>query len=401
MKVLHVNTYNTGGAAKACLRLHAGLRAKEGMESSVLLLYKTIDQECVVSFWTYTSNPFLKLLKFIQSLALKFWQRKKINKLKQAGELFSFPESSWDIALHPLVKEADIIHLHWVSGFIDYTSFFANCKKPIVWTLHDFNPFSEGFHYPVDSRYFELVNQLGLNAEEIKYKAVVNNKLHIVTPSRYLAEASSRSIVFRNQTHQVIANGLDVNIYHYKNQVEARHNLSLPIGKKIILFIADNINYKRKGFSLFAEAIAMIKEDFLLCIVGGSVGKIQINTKELIELGYVSDDYKLSQIYAAADIFVCPSLADNLPNTIMESLCCGTPVVSFKVGGIPEMVQHELNGFLANEINVNQLKVAIEKGLHIQFDRLQIANESIKKYNFTSQIEKYMTLYNSILHPGI
>jgi glycosyltransferase involved in cell wall biosynthesis len=388
MKVLHINTYNTGGAAKACLRLHQGL-VNKGVESKVLLRNKTNnDVPEVYEIWD-NLNYLQKVKKLAEQRKLK---KKQLNTLKGKStvrELFSFPASVWDITQHPLYKWADIIHLHWVAGFVDYTSFFPFCTKKIVWTIHDFEPFSGGFHYEKGldvTQYKELI----LQHIAIKQQSFENSLIHVVSPSHYLAKESEKSQLFQSFPHTVIANPVST-VFSYTDQQEAREKLNLPADQKTVLFVADDLNYPRKGFSKLLETIELLKRKSIHFYV---IGKGTIAADDNVTaIGPIDKEIDLNLWYAAADLFVIPSLDDNLPNTISESLCCGTPAVGFNVGGITEMIHSDENGILCEDCSVNKLAEGITEGLTMEFDRQRIGKIASKVYGYDTIISAYHELY--------
>jgi glycosyltransferase involved in cell wall biosynthesis len=170
------------------------------------------------------------------------------------------------------------------------------------------------------------------------------------------------------------------------------------LDKQIILFVADSVDDRRKGFDLFEQAIQVMQNEVLVCIMGKKDKRLKILEKSSVkELGHISDEILLSKIYTSASLFVCASRMDNLPNTIMESLCCGTPVVAFRTGGIPEMIINEENGILANAIDVKNLREAIERALKMKFDRQAISKKASEKYSMNRQSNEVYGVYQKIL----
>lgn len=388
MKILHINTYDTGGAGKACLRLHGAL-IEQGVESKVLLRNKTQEAEDVYEIWE-EHNSIVKGKKYLEQ---KNKERKEASIIKKhgfTGELFSFPLSIWDITAHPLYEWADIIHLHWVAGFVDYPTFFSKNKKRIVWTLHDEEPFSGGVHYPPPKSDDEYKN---LIAEHLKIKetAFLNQDITVVSPSRYLKEKSSKSALFSSYNHFNIKNCTDTKVFNYLEKSAARNQLGLPLDKQIILFVADTMKYPRKGFSLLEEALTDFPlENVLLCTAGK--GKINVESGTL-HMGDVASEVQMHLLYAAADLFVIPSLMDNLPNTIAESLCSGTPVVGCNVGGIPEMIEPEFG--LLCDLDARHLSESIKKAMGSAWNRERISELNGRRYSQKKCAEAYLEIYNS------
>lgn len=424
MKVLIVNTFDRGGAANACKRLHIGL-LEGGVESKVLL--KNKQNNWSQSFLsppkrTTPSLPEKLRTKSIRILKeLKLYSPPKKQKLEtpflpnrsEKLEMFSFPYSNYDITESPLYQQADIINLHWVANFLDYKSFFLKNAKPVVWTLHDMNPFLGIDHYtekyigmdrhgePISRSISKEESKINRDFVDFKKDCIEQiENLTVITPSRWLATEVSKSEVFMGRNVKVIPYGLDDKVFSPRDQKTSREILNLPLNKKIILFVADSVANHRKGFSYLVKALKEFQtEETLLCAVGSKI-KLRSNDN-LIELGEIKDERLMSVVYSAASVFVIPSLIDNLPNTVLESLMCGTPVVGFPVGGIPEMINHNKNGLLTEEVSVNSLVKALKNVIDNpeMFDRKEIRRAAKEKYDKKVQATKYIELFNEILNP--
>ena len=418
--VLIVNTYESGGAANACFRLAEGLRSN-GVETSLLLKRNNtehINAEVLkplpVSELQYVKQKlgalFVKL-KVIKKDKLLSRQNRFIQNRSEGLELFTFPNSSFDITTSRLYMEADIINFHWVSDFLDYSSFFKKNTKPVIWTLHDMNPFSGGEHYEekylgMDANGFPIKRTLSKTETDIfsevktlKKTALENvHNLTVVSPSNWLATEAKVSEVFKDISVKCIPNSLNTDIYTLRDKNNARKFLNIPLDKKVILFVAESLTSYRKGFAYLKKAIENIdRSDLVLCVVGKN--KVKFEFKNIIELGMIKDEVKMSKVYAAADVFVIPSLMDNLPNTVVESLCCGTPVIGFPIGGIPEMIVNGKNGLLTSEISVKALVKTLEEFLsNMQvYNRKSIHKDAIIKYSLDVQAKAYIDLFKTIL----
>lgn len=422
MKILLVNTYDIGGAANACLRLHQGLLGFS-VNSKVLLRYKTkkISQTTAfhalpvkLSLFKKIKNKTIKILKELKILKSnkKSLEDRFISKRNKDLELYSFPKSQLDIMENAAYQEADIVNLHWVANFLDYKSFFENNKKPVVWTLHDMNPFTGGEHYleeflGIDDNGFPLKRKLSKEElavekgnRDIKRQALSNvSNLTIVAPSEWLANEASKTELFSVLKVVCIPNGVEATIFSPRDKEYSRKLLNIPTGKKVILFVADSISNNRKGFVFLKRAFEQLKDDnVILCAIGHKNKELE-SDNNIMELGPVYDERLMSVIYSAADVFVIPSLMDNLPNTVLESLMCGTPVIGFPVGGILDMIQHGKNGLLTKDISVNSLLESLEEFLKgdIVFDVNMIRVNAVQKYDLKVQAAEYKKLFESIL----
>jgi len=401
-----------GGAARAAYRLHTGLR-KIGVDSKMLVDDKISDDPDVYGLEGKISKAWSKVRSFANTIPLKFydWQKTPFY-------------TAWigrDIATHDLLKQADIIHLHWIAGgllSIKGISRLAKLKKPIVWTLHDMWAFTGGCHYSGEcEKYVESCGacpQLNSNKNNDitrkiwrrKRKAYKGLNLKIVTPSRWLAECAKRSSLFSNLDINVIPNGLDITIFKPIKKLIARNILNLPENKKIILFGAFSELEKRKGFNYLKEAIIELKKMFdrdELCLVVFGASPPKIIEEFPFEVKFLGrlNDYSLVLAYSAADVFVLPSLQDNLPNTVMESFSCGTPVVSFNVGGIPEMIEHQTNGYLSEPKNSKSLAEGIKWILEDEKRAPKLGEAARKKvveeYSLETQARRYLSIYSQLL----
>jgi glycosyltransferase involved in cell wall biosynthesis len=425
MKVLQISTSDRGGAGIAAVRLHLAL-LKSGIDSRLLTMYKlggSIEGHYVFSpedckefkslyRCIYFFRNILKRFNFYNPIHQKL-EKKYLQNQAPGFEKFSFTNSSNRLENHPLVLSSDIINLHWVSdGFLDFKSFFTASDKKIVWTLHDMNAFTGGCHHSDDCDKFtadcancpQLKNTMDDNIAnrilEIKSTSFIgirNNQLKIVTPSAWLSAKSKSSKLFNRFNHTIIPNGIDPAIFFPHNKIESRKQFSLPSDKKIILFVSHNINNPRKGINILIEAFKQLLPsypDVLLCSVG-SISKDLSSVNNLVQLGYIKSDEHMSKLYSAADIFVLPSLAENFPNTICESLFCGTPVVAFNVGGVCEQLNSS-NGIIVDNINSKDLKNALEKCLInlSNFDQKKISSEAVLNFSETLVAKKYIEVYN-------
>jgi glycosyltransferase involved in cell wall biosynthesis len=388
VNILHVNTHNTGGAAKACLRAHLALLSK-GVDSKVLLRSKTQEGiPHVHEIWEGLSYA-AKSKKYLEQKKLDLQQNKIRKQLLGAQELFSFPHSIWDITSHPLYKWADTVHLHWVAGFLDYPSFFNSNDKKIAWTIHDEEPFSEGFHY--HHNLSEFLGKEYMNEHiQIKKRALRNQPIQVISPSNYLLKVSQESDLFSPFPHHEINNCANTSNPIFDKE-ECRNILGLPADKKIALYVADDFRVPRKGFKELQQAWESVSSaSAILCIVGSSTSKADLQ-KGIISIGRLTSELAMNQAYSAADVLITPSLIDNFPNTILEATCCGTPTIGFNVGGIPQMI-NEINGTVC-EPDVLSLSKAILNGLESDWDRAQIKKLAESKYNYDLAAKRLMGIY--------
>ncbi len=415
MKILQINySDNKGGAAKAAFRLNQSLN-DNGISSKLLVLDKNINNDFIIPYETSNS---------IYSRAIKNYRKLKVDhKLKKISnhdicnyEIFTTHHSIYKELVN-YVDNYDLVNLHWVSGFLDFNSFFLNFPKniPIVWTLHDMNPFTGGCHYDNGCERFqtrcgkcpqlnsEIANDITRNAIVSKNKTLNdmrNKKLNFVSPSKWLKSKLDNSYLFSGCNSTVIPNSIDTNSFQPRDKVTARRILELPIYKKIILIGSYSLKTERKGYSIAKEALKNINDDDLFVASFGS-GKLDIENKNYKHLGFITDDILLSILYSAADLFLITSIQDNLPNTVIESISCGTPVVSFEVGGIPEIITNDFNGMILKGRSVVDLKKSLRLLLNNEKKLAQMSinarKSAIDKYDLKIQSGRYKKFYENLI----
>jgi len=311
----------------------------------------------------------------------------------------------------------DIIHLHWISkGFIQFKS-LSDFNKPIVWTMHDMWPFTGGCHYSGDCQKYtdfcgtcpmlksekvhDLSRRLNLAKHEI-YNRIDN--LIFVTPSHWLAECARQSSLLSKAQIYTIPNPIDTELFKPIDQIKARTGLGLPLREKIVLFTAMKaVEDERKGYRYLIEALSKCNTGEILLMVVGSDKPTGIEPKNLNIrfMGVIDDPETLSKCYNVCDVMALPSLQDNLPNTGMESLSCGKPVVAFNVGGIPDMIDHKKNGYLATYKSSEDLYEGIRWVLY-EADKntlnLNARRKALNQYDQAIVMEKYLDLYRTILN---
>ncbi|NOX17241.1 MAG: glycosyltransferase, partial [Chlorobi bacterium] len=337
---------------------------------------------------------------------------------------FSFPLFGKNISKNKFLKEADIIHLHWINeGFFSLKTFrqLQKLNKPIVWTLHDMWAFTGGCHYDNGCGNFTTrcanCPSLKIKGENDFSSTIFARKLllyqsakfHVITCSDWLARTARESVLFEDMEITPIPNPINANIFKPLDKATAKNRFNLTSGKIHILFVTMTVKEKRKGFHLLKEALLMLNKnspelrDRIELVVMGAADENEINklpfpVKTLGRLSSVDD---IVGGYNAADVFVAPSLQDNLPNTVMEALACGTPVVAFNVGGIPEMVEHKVSGYLAEELSVKDLAdgialLAENKNMRDEFSKA--GREKVLR-DFAEEVvaERFISYYKRIL----
>jgi glycosyltransferase involved in cell wall biosynthesis len=417
MKITIVNTSDIrGGAAIAAYRLFKVIHGKLP-ETRMLVREKLTATKDVVCLNSTILQRILINLRFLLE-RISF-----ILKAKNRDFWFSFSPANFgqDISRVPEIQSADIIHLHWINGgFLSLKSLKKLVKtgKPVVWTMQDMWAFTGGCHYAGsctnftrDCGYcFHLKNpsrnDLSYQVLREKLKIFENGDMHFIASSNWMAANARKSKLIGNSKIDVLPNPINTEIFKPASKSDIREELGLPPGRFLILSGAANLKDKRKGFAFLIKALEKMKEtdpgiseDYGLITFGKS-SEVEDSVIEVYPQSYLKDDYAIARLYQAADVYVIPSLEDNLPSTVMESLSCGIPVVAFNAGGIPDMVDHKKTGYLAELRNVDDLIAGIKWVKNIP--DLTLVSENCRNKvveNFSQEViaEKYINYYRKLL----
>jgi glycosyltransferase involved in cell wall biosynthesis len=417
LNITIVNTYLKGGASKSAQRLHLGLvnlgydpkflvKNNKGCEQALISGYLTVEKPNKIE----RVKKYLKIADKSNPVFDGLINNRSLNGLDK----FSLPYSKLNISRLIEVQNADVINLHWVADFLDYRSFFKSNDKPVFWTLHYESPYSYGEHYnekyildkqknikPRFKSQFEKKCENKIRDFKLKIFDKVEN-LEIIGPSKWICDESKKSELFSKYKTNYIPNGINTGIYRLWDKSFAKKFFNINEEYPSLLFVADNVNDNRKGLRLLLSALEFLKEENLNLLIVGS-GEININTKNtkhtVYRFGRINDERVISLVYNAADYFLIPSIMDNLPNTAIESICCGTPVIGFRIGGIPDIVSHGENGYLADNLDSERLAENILKGIRNidSFDNEYISSEAIKKYPLELQASRYIELFKNTI----
>lgn len=418
MRVLIVNTSEkTGGAAVAANRLLDALN-NNGVKAKMLVRDKETSDITVIGL----GNNLRRQLAFL-------WERWCIytHLHFRRTNLFQIDiaNAGNDITKLREFKEADVVHLHWINqGMLSLKGIrkILESGKPVVWTMHDFWPATSLCHYPRNCHAYMTrgchncqylpqggsANDLSVKTWKRKETIWKAHNIIFVACSRWLALAVKSSALLSGKEVVNIPNTIDTRLFKPIDINEARKRLSLPLDKKIILFVSQKITDSRKGIDYLISACEMmvkehpqIKDTHEIVILGGHSEEYSSRFQlKVHSLGYVNESQKIVDVYNAADVFVLPSLEDNLPNTIMEAMACGTPCVGFNVGGIPEMIEHRKNGYVALSRSAEDLA----KGIfwvteEAKYEELKInaVHKVAVSYSQQSVAMKYIEIYNQAI----
>lgn len=402
MKIRIVSFSDDGGAGIAAQRISDALH-REGVDVKLLLANGSLNEPYKVGLKPdpWTKNRLVRLFRHIRAGRIF---KKVLASRPIEHPVFSMPWGDYEQDLIKQLKDADIIHLHWVSGLMELKSFLqkVNPCAQIFWTLHDMNPLTGGYHYqqslkPDQATAFEI------KSIDRKKQAIhsVFTRMTCCAPSRWLADLARQSSVFEGIPTHVIRNCLDLDTFQPGETALAKKFLGLNPDIPALLFVNHNNDDPNKGLTLLLEAIELLKSEEVKfqCI---TVGKNGSNSDEILHLGSITEPRLMAKIYTAADLFVIPSLLDNYPNTVIEAFACGVPAVGYKTGGIPEQIIHEQTGLLFEEHTAKalskQIKELIENPEMLNRMRDQCRTYAERENDPAIVAKKHLALYKDAMH---
>ena len=401
MKIVILNTSErTGGAAVAAGRLSEALK-RAGIQVDKLV----------------REDTWLNRFRF-------YWERLIIflcNHLNRKN-LFavSIANTGTDLSGHPLVKGADIIHLHWINqGFLSLRDIeeLVKLNKPIVWTMHDMWPCTGICHHAWECEYFyEECGKCSFlkskNLHDLSYYVwkkkgfLKTSGIQLVAVSSWLAGQAKKSSLTKNLEVVVIPNAIDVSVFFKKENRDMRKKFSFPLGKKIVLMGAARLDDPIKGFEFLKEALNILsctRNDILLVLFGtikNDKSFFDHLTVPYLSLGLLSDNNQIAELYSAADVTVVPSFYETFGQTIIEAMACGCPAVSFNNSGQTDIIDHRVNGYVANYKDADDLASGIRWALEHE-DRQALSDACVKKVrdNYAEEVvaRQYIALYKKLL----
>lgn len=407
MKVLILNTSEmTGGAAVAANRLTKALR-QEGVDARMMVRdrLKTDSQAIGVGGCFGLWHKVWERIVIWMHLHLKkdrLWE-------------IDIANSGCSVTRTKAFKESDVIHLNWVNqGMLSLKEVERICRsgKRIVWTMHDLWNATGICHYAHECtewqgecrncRLLPEGSKLAAKIWKKKQQLYKSADIRFVTCSRWLMNEARQSRLMQGQQIVSIPNAIDTDVFKPADKAEMRRRVGVAEDGRYVLFVSQKVTDERKGARFFIEAMNSLKangamEGVRVLLLGGHAEEVaeQLDV-EACALGYISDPERIAAVYASADVFVLPSLQDNLPNTIMEALACGVPCVGFDTGGIPEMIDHRVNGYVATQSDSTDLADGIayclDSSRHAELSKA--AREKVKRcYSYKAVAKEYMKEY--------
>lgn len=410
MNILHVNATQNGGAAICAHRLMEGL-GLYGINCKMLSLFENEMYDVSVvkhdSSFLY-SNKVLSEIKHLLNRMPFYWDAEKFELEYRKASVglditfpVHFPLSEYkNLSKNPLIEWADIIHLHWVSGMIDYPTFFKAIKKPIVWTFHDKHPAVGLLHFSNNNLLPQRLNELNQKCIDIKRRALKHhNNINIVAVSGEMTKLCESSAITKCLPVTLIPNGIDVNSFQPFNKSESRAHWGMLQDASVFMFSSYGLMDTNKGLLRVIEALnnLNIHNKMLVCCGKLNSGEKLPKTKfPILHVGLVTSSKEMASLYSSADFFIQASYEESFGQTPIEAMSCGVPVISTPCGISPELI-NDFNGVLCNGYTPKDLMKGIIEASKHQYDRTKIRRYVSENFNLIKMTENYISLYNRVL----
>jgi len=418
VRVVHVSTHDIlGGAARAAMRIHRSLRGI-GVDSAMRVAVRHAGDEAVVP---------VPIDRGLAARARRWLLRRRMaadwkpyaSSRPPGFDRFSDDRAELGLDLSRRLPPADVVHLHWVADFVDYGSFFPRLdpRTPLVWTLHDMAPLTGGCHYDAECNRFTLgcgaCPQLGSSRIDDLSRAIWGRKrealdrvetdrMHLVAGSRWLQELASTAPLLGRFPSSVFPYGIDTDTFAPGDRVAARARLAIEPGERVVLFVADSVENRRKGFGCLLDALELLPSDSAVRLVSiGGGAPPGLGTRPRLHLGRIDDDRTLAEVYRAADLFVIPSLQEAYGQTALEAIACGTPAIGFDGGGMRELIRPGETGALVSTGDTAGLATAIETLLadapRLAEMRARCREIAVRDHSLAGEARHYLAIYEELL----
>lgn len=402
MKIASIGRQIRGGAGLSSLKLHNQF-LNLGHESKLFVAHETIHREMAESISTR------------EQYENSWWRLGTVPLRPGIVNVFSSGLSGQsEDHLDEIYEWADVVLLRWVTATVsDYQiGKWSHGCTPIFWCLSDMGPFTGGCHYSRGCpKYEEDCTGCEIVAEHMQYypplvlkrRKKLWKNLHIVSPSYWLADCARKSAIFNDKEISIIRTGVELDVFRSTERNLARRLLGLPQEKRILCFGADSAVDERKGYDLLLEIFSHFRrfninpEDFHLAVIGTGDVREDLFPFDLTVFGSVRDRDKISLIYSAADVTILPYKEDNLPNVMLESIACGTPVAAFSVGGMPDVIEEGVNGTLAIPFDTFDYAFRLHKLIESGVKQGQIREWAESNIDIKVQAKEYIGEFKRIL----
>lgn len=410
MKVTHIfNGPFHGGAARGAYALHQSLR-ELGIDSRVVSSCKLPEEPETVASSSWTGIDWIeqRVRRRIDStfLRLRYPNRQRTT--------FSLAIAGAPISRHPWVRNADIVHLHWINGGLVRLEDIARIEKPIVWTMRDMWPMTGGCHYAFDCPGFESLcgrcPQLNSLVDRDISRSLMHGKRDVyarsdityVGISEWVSQMARKSNAIPNDSRVLtIPNAIPTASFEPVDSTAVRRKYGLPEDMPIVLLGATSVQSAYKGFDLARAALALLSFRVFVVLFGKDSEDVAGTLPEAKGFGTIRSDEMLSELYSAADVFVAPSVAEAFGKTIVESMSCRTPVVAFNATGPGSIIDHKTNGYLAQAFDPLDLAAGIRWTLEDEHRREDVGRAAREKvlneFDYSVVAPQYVDLYREIL----
>jgi glycosyltransferase involved in cell wall biosynthesis len=415
-------TDSGGGAAIAAFRLFRALR-EYGVDADLGVIEKKSTEASVFSLKKENAYKPYRIIRIFKTFFIKTksYLRRRLGMEFKTSNLILHSENRKTLIDIDYINnsEYDLVHLHWINSNVISIEDIKTIKKPIIWTMHDSWVFCGAEHHPNilenDNRYitgYTRANKPKTTAGtdicrktwQRKRKAWENCRFHFISPSNFEKDALGKSALFRHPECEVIPNIVPDAIFRPLDKKALREIYQIPAHKKVLGFGAVSMQGNEKsikGECLLLKALQMINNtDDYHCVIMGNTDSLFVDTIKIpvFATGFINNPYILASLYNICDIFVCPSILENLPNVCLESLFCGVPVVAFRTGGIPDVVEHEKTGYLAEPFDTEDLYRGI---LYCIENHAELSRNSLRRastdFNAETVVKKHIQLYEKVL----
>lgn len=379
LKVLHLTTSVSEGAGIAAWRQHKSLR-DFGIDSRVAVRSVSGGFDSTVSATRFRPRP--RVARWLDSLGIAVdthsrWRQTLRNAERDprnSFECFSLPFADYAPEDHPALKDSDVIHLHWVSGLINFPRFFERIQKPLVWTLHDQNPYLGGFHYRCDQDSAPALAPLENTCRDLKKQLYSKHRFAVLGNSSWNTRCAETSGVFPAGTQfETVYYPLDCSVYTQREKSTVRRAFGLPEELFLIGFACCDLQNKRKGLDDLLEAVRPMKTVGLLSFGRPPDWKVvQAMPHKWYHMGFLPEERVKAAVYSAMDCFVAPSKAEAFGQTAIEAMACGVPVIAANVGGLAEATDRGRAGLLVPPAHPEAIRAAVEELLSDQRKRSEL-----------------------------
>jgi glycosyltransferase involved in cell wall biosynthesis len=411
IRISHFATSLNGGAGVAAQRLNSAL-VKAGLMSS--LLFREGNNSNLLA-----CNPDPRYRSVLWRNLNSYEMQRQWNLSNNDYSLFTNFRWIYKTRIQDFGSLPQIINLHWISRWIDQPIFFASIPTtlPIVWSLHDMNPLTGGCHHALGCDKFmshcgncpNLKQPASRDAAwknfRIKAKAYQSLNLHIVGNSTWTTDQAQKSALLKSaQSFQTIPLGLDTTTYAPVPQKAARESLRINSDEFTIGFACADITDQNKNFAVLLDAIQSFAKQYPVTLIVFGAGSLPTmpNNIKVVELGSIHSPTLQCIAYSAADVFVMPSQVESFGLTALEAMACGTPVIAYRTGGLPDLVASGQTGWLIDEVGSDHAlqQVLVWMKEHPEERRqMSFASRQRVEQHFNSELmaERYAKLYQSLV----